>query len=97
MFSWLEEIYTIRIRLSVLDIIFGFVNDNNDLVFDVFNFCILFAKYYVYECKIRSRDVDFACFIRILKTRIEIEKCIAIKNEKLTAFNDCWSLMYTKI
>ena len=52
LFSWLTSIYSIRIDLSMFDIIFGIPNENDDYMFNLFNYIILLAKNFVYNCKI---------------------------------------------
>ncbi len=97
LFDWLENLYNVRMILSILDIIFGIANVNDDIIFDVYNFCILFAKFYIYECKIKSRVCIFEQFLRILKIRVDIEKCIAIKDDNLKNFLNMWEVIYTKL
>ena len=50
----LQNAYNINIKLSTTDIIFGIINENKDPTFDIFNFCILFAKHYIYTCKTQT-------------------------------------------
>ena len=55
LFSWLESVYGLKIHMTVLDIVFGIANDSNDKLIDVFNYCILFAKNFIYNCQIGNK------------------------------------------
>ena len=83
-------------NLSVIDIIFGIDNENNDDILHVFNYTILFAKSFVYNCKIKDKAVRFLEYKASLLTRLEVEKHLAIAQNKLDNFNIVWSSMLRK-
>ena len=90
LFNWLSVKTSLRIHLSVTDIIFGIYNDTNDNLLQVYNFCILLAKDYVYNCKINARIVSFKEYTSKLMFRLEIEKHIATSNDKINEFQETW-------
>ncbi len=54
---------------------FGFPGNSNDIL--TLNFCILYAKYYIYIQKLsNSNKIDFLNFLTYLKQKINIEKQI---------------------
>lgn len=57
--------YDSRINLHCLDIIFGNPNKNDDDIFHVLNFCILFAKTYTWFTESRPRHCISVNFISI--------------------------------
>ena len=53
---------------------------------------LLYAKYFVYKCKLQERRPQLDHFISELKHRIIVEKALAYKIGKLNVFNDKWRL-----
>ncbi len=54
---------------------FGFPGNSNDII--TLNFCILYAKYYIYIHKLsNSNKINFLNFLTYLKQKINIEKQI---------------------
>ena len=62
------------INFTPLDILLGIPNYDNSNVIMNFNFVILFAKYFIYDCKRNDKPVDFYNFQVKLKTRMVIEE-----------------------
>ena len=55
--EWWFSIYNMRIALNKFDIIFGIINDIDDDILFVLNFCILYAKGFIHDCKIQDKDI----------------------------------------
>ena len=55
------------------------------------NFITMNAKYFIYINKYSRTIPNINNFIRYLKHNIEIEKVIAMQNDKLDIFNELWS------
>ena len=53
---------------------------------------ILYAKFFVYKCKLQENRPQLNYFMTELKSRISLEKALAIRNGKMSAFNDKWKL-----
>ena len=52
---------------------FGLVNNNDDNIMHIFNFCILFAKFYIYYCKVNSKHITLDSYKKLLKNRVQVE------------------------
>ena len=92
--SWWKDLHDSVIILGKLDIIFGIISDNQDEMLNALNYCILFAKNYIYKCKLDATVLDFDDFKKRLKSRILIEKQIAEMNCKLLLFYGRWNFLY---
>ena len=88
--TWWFESMNFAIKLSIVDIIFGIQNDMNDKLIDVLNFCILFAKYYIYKCRYKDTKSNINSYKMILKERVEMERYIATMTDTLVAFMQHW-------
>ena len=53
---------------------------------------ILYAKMYVYKCKLQEKMPQLEHFMPELKYRTSVEKILAIKSSKLSVFNEKWKL-----
>ena len=53
---------------------------------------LLYAKYFIYKCKLQERRPLFDLFISELKHRIIIEKSLASRTGKLNTFKDKWKI-----
>ena len=54
------------------------------------NYCILYAKDYIYNCKIHNDTIEFVQYCQKLSVRIEAEKYLAGQQNKLTEFTAKW-------
>ena len=98
LFTWLYNVYGLRMNVSTEDIIFGILNENNDKLFDVFNYCILFAKDYIYNAKTRKHDIVFNVYRQKLLTSLETEQFLANSQNKLDDFYSKWNdIISTKV
>ena len=93
LFTWLASIFSVRIDFGVTDIIFGLKNENEDITIHVFNYCILYAKYYIYSSKVNEKRVCLSDYKSGIKIRLEIEKYIATSQNKLKDYNSTWNLI----
>ena len=58
-------------RLYDLDIIFGLPGEED--IFMIINFCILYGKKYIFDCRINENIVFIDRFKTKLKNRLEVE------------------------
>ena len=79
----------VRTSLDLYTITFGKSGNSNNI--NVQNFIILNAKYYIHICKYRKTIPNFNCFKHFLIYKINIEKYIALLNDKLEIHNEKWS------
>ena len=82
---YLEE-KGIVFELSLKNILLGTQNGDK-----LSNFIILCAKYYIYTCKLNNKVPNVVQFKNVLNERKQVEKIIAIKNDKLEKHNKKWS------
>ena len=61
----------INIKLYDLDIIFGLPGEED--VFQIINFCILYGKKYIFDCRINDNIASIDRFESKLKNRLEVE------------------------
>ena len=62
----------------------------------VINFILLFAKFYIYKCKLQDSQPSIPIFSCLLKDRYSLEKCVAYTNNRQNQFENDW-LAYTNI
>jgi hypothetical protein len=60
---------------------------------ETLNACLLIAKWHVYKSKINESEIFFYNFLRDFKYNIDIEKTIAIKNDKIEFYTIKWQLV----
>ncbi len=84
--EWWEQMHDHKCQLTLngLNIIFGILDPTQTA--DALNFCLLLAKWYIFRCKYLDQYIFFYSFLSELKNRLIIEKCIAVKNNKLSKF-----------
>ena len=92
----LDEAYNIRIQFSTLEIICGIKNDNKDLIIDAMNYCILFAKKFIYSCKIKGNAINVIQFRSQITERVSIEKHICNESSN-DVFNNKWLPLYNTL
>ena len=81
----LESTLDINIRLYDLDIIFGLPCEED--IFRIINFCILYGKKYIFDCRINENVVSIDRFKSKLKKRLKVE---------IHIIDSCGTLLNTK-
>ena len=92
--NWWYETFSITLRLTTVDIIFGLFNENKDKMLDIFNLCILWGKWCISLCKQKERNLSITDFLCFLKCKLETERVICTCNNTLKTFENRWSLLY---
>lgn len=75
-----------RFNLSKEIVIFGY--SNNVITDRAIDFIILFAKFYIYKCKLEEKRPNFQIFLCNLRHRLIIERTVALN---LTQFQLNWA------
>ncbi len=71
-----------QVNVSNKNILFGFVGSNG--IIDVLNYCILYAKYYIYTQRLFNQNkLDVYVYLTFLKNTLTKEGQISINNNKL--------------
>ena len=79
-----------NVRFNEHVILFGYANFF--ISDDVFDFIILFAKFYVYKCKLANARPVLSVFIKQLHMRYEIEKYLSVIHMEYHTFRNSWCL-----
>ena len=77
-------------QLQAADVIFGIVNTNDDNVLFVLNFCILFAKDFIHDCRQNVKEVNFLLYKKQLKKRLICERYILESQGKHDLYIKIW-------
>jgi hypothetical protein len=85
---WWKNVTNISINLDTKIIIVGITNmhTKNQLL----NACILLAKWHIYKNKLNQSQIFFYKFLCDLKYYLIIEKSIALRNNKILAYQSLW-------
>ena len=90
---WFLRVFQFVINFTPLDILLGIPNYDNSNVIMNLNFVILFAKYFIYDCKKNDKPVDFYNFQVKLKTRMVIEEHRSELYNRKLEFLVKWSVL----
>ena len=90
---WWNIISECKITFGALDVIFGIMNENNDDLICVLNYCILFCKHFIYKCKSQVIPCNLDSFISKLKKRVEVEKYFAMKHGNILVVERRWNII----
>ena len=74
--------------LTKREILYGVFNGSTSL--QTFNHLILLGKYFLFNCAKNNKKYQFADFVVFVREQIELEKYIAIRENKLTHLNVKW-------
>ena len=97
LFSWFYALTKCKFNLKAIDIILGVMNETNDNLLNVLNYCILFAKGYIAKCKENNIDCSFDIFLCKLKDRLLIEEYISHINCKSNEFASKWNIIMKEL
>jgi hypothetical protein len=82
--GWLDE----EINFTVKDVLIGILINNTK--YETINACILIAKWHIYKDKLNNSNSFFCKYLCKFKYYINIEKTIALKNNKLHKYIKKW-------
>ena len=86
-----------QIHLHTPDIIFGIHNSNKDIILDNLNFCILFAKSFIYNNKKVLKEIHLDQFHKELQKRLDSEKLLLNLQGKSEYFLTKWQMLYNTL
>jgi hypothetical protein len=66
----------------------GFIGHHKNK--DTLNACLLLAKWHVYKNKLNDSEIFFYNFLRDVKYNLNIEKTIALRNDRLQQYTTKW-------
>ena len=94
---WFSTIFNMHFQLQAADIIFGIMNANDDNVLFVLNFCILFAKDFIHDCRQNGKEVDIMSYKGKLNIRLLCERHILESEGKHDIFINKWSPVFQSL
>jgi hypothetical protein len=86
--TWCQNLLEEEINFTVEDVLVGILE--KDPKYNVINAILILAKWRIYKDKLSCTETFFYKFLCELKYYINIEKTIALKNNKLTHYNNMW-------
>ncbi len=88
--QWWHNTIETTIVLDPMSVLFGISNPDNDNTLHFINYCILYGKWYLHECKTQNKEIFLLTFIKKLKGYLEVLKTLCdIKND--TFFQNTYS------
>ena len=93
---WLQILQT-SVKLNSAYVLFGIVNTEDDSIIDIFNLCILLAKWHIYNCKKNNGEPSFLEYLKMLKDHLQIEKLCCLLEDNAQLFEKRWSLLYESL
>ena len=66
-------------------------------MFDMMNFCILFAKYYIQKSKKQDNEISEEKFKLALRDRLQIEKLLQTEDDKENNYQEKWDNLYNTL
>ena len=93
--SWLTNQNITLETLTLVNILFGVYNENEDNI--ILSHLILTAKFYIYKCKLNSKNPLLKVFIAKTKTVYQIERQFAAKHDKLLKHYEKWKKILPSI
>ena len=91
--AWFLRNFEFVINFTPLDILLGIPNFEKNVEIDILNFVILYAKYFIYNCKKYNVSVDLYAFLVKVKTRMCVERYRCKIYNKFHEFENKWSLL----
>lgn len=76
-------------------VIFGFIIRNNETI--LLNYCIILAKFHIYNSKRNECTPNFQKYLLYLKDRLELKRLFFVQNGMLQKFNAKWSLVCNNV
>lgn len=86
--SWISKQNISIETLTLINILFGVFDDNEDFV--ILNHLILIAKYFIYKCKLIKIKPTIRVFFEKIKLVCHIERKIAKRNDRLHKHYEKW-------
>ena len=90
---WFLRVFQFVINCTLLDILLGIPNyDKSNIIMNL-NYVILFAKYFIHDCKKNNKSVDYYNFQIKLKPHMVIEEYRSELYNRKLEFLVKWSIL----
>jgi DNA-directed RNA polymerase subunit L len=94
---WWKAIFHFSITISALEIIFGLPNENNDNNIFLYNYVILYTKYYIYISKKKDDELHLYNLLLLIKKELTLKKNFYAEKNQLHKFNRIWDELYNNV
>ena len=95
--TWWKASFDFNINLSILEILFGIPNENEEHILDIYNLVILYAKYYIYVSKKKEKKLDLYDYLLDLKNEMHLKKTFYTECNKIQQFDKKWGELYDNL
>ena len=92
---WLSTL-EVSMKLNAKYVLFGIPNHNDDMFIDIFNLCILYAKWYIYQCKQNNQSIFIIDYLKLVKEKLCIEKAWCKLNNS-NDFENRWAFFFDQL
>ena len=93
-FNWFSAITSVSVRLTVEQMLLGIEIIDDDSILFSLNYVILLGKFFIAKCKKNQSRPMLYEFLKEIRYKLEIEKYIAMANDKVVSFDKRWGLLY---
>ena len=92
--QWWQVKFKTSIKLDKKLVLFGMPNLLNDHMINIFNLCILWAKWYISISKNGEGVLSLKDFLMFIKVKLEVEELICKLSDTMNIFEERWSVLY---
>jgi hypothetical protein len=92
--TWWKINFQFKIDISILEIIFGLPNEDNEKTINLYNYVILYAKYYIYITKKKEKELFLYEFLLIIKKELNYKRERLLELNRANKFNNLWGELY---
>ena len=85
--NWLSNITASKVKLTVLEVLLGFLNFDSDFYYAI-NYVIIIAKFYLNKAKKNGKQIFFLYFLYTLRDKLILEEKVYIKQDRSKVFSD---------
>ena len=86
--QWIYNKSNYLINIDKLRAIFGIPHTSKINI--PVNYLLIVTRHYIYNCKLSNKNLSITGWQNYVKQYIQVEKMIAIKNDKVRQFNNYW-------
>ena len=90
--TWISNTKEVSINFTILEILLGITLNNSHSI--LCNYIILYGKKFIYDCKSNQREIFFLEFLRTIRSKLNVERLISVKNNVLADFDNIFGEMY---
>jgi len=94
--NWWNRLEIVQIYpLEEENILLGFPYSDSEYI--ILNFCLILAKYHIYQSKRNNRNMSFLQFLILVKEKLTIEEHVYINSSRETEFINFWGKLYSQL